>query len=136
MKQVEIISSTAPNEWKSKVKVRAYGKEITKECIAVFDTGAYISAISKNVFDSIQAEIMSYAENHTPIGKEIVGISNVDIELCEGCILKNNDVTVATHDMDCDILIGMNTLTRGDLHLFRDSDGLYKCTFRIYENEK
>ena len=133
MKCIQMTSSVAPDEWKTTVKVKASGKEIIKECIAVFDTGAYWSAISKDVFDSIKAEIQSYAMNYTPAGKAEVVISRVDIEFYENCTLNANDVTVTTHDMDCDILIGMNVITKGDFHCFHDSDGLYKCTFRVYE---
>ena len=135
MKCVQMASSIAPKEWKSKIEVRASGKEITKECVAVFDTGAYISAISKNLFDSIQAETKYHADNHTPTGREVVSVCDIDIVFYDGGIINNTEATISTHDMDCDILIGMNVITKGDFHSFRDFDGLYKCTFRVYENE-
>lgn len=133
MKCVQMTSSVTPKEWKSKIKVRASGKEITKECAAVFDTGAYISAISKSLFDSIQAETKYHADNHTPTGREIVSVCDIDIAFYDGGIINNTEATISTHNMDCDILIGMNVITKGDFHSFRDSDGLYRCTFRVYE---
>ena len=133
MKCVQMASSIAPKEWKSKIEVRASGKEITKECVAVFDTGAYISAISKNLFDSIQAETKYHADNHTPTGREVVSVCDIDIAFYDGGIINNTEATISTHDMDCDILIGMNVITKGDFHSFRDSDGLYKCTFKVYD---
>lgn len=134
MKCVQITSSSEPKEWTTKVKVIASGKQISKECLAVFDTGAHNTSISKSVFESIKAEVKEEVMNCTPTGREKTYTSMIDIELCEGCVIRNVEAILSSHNMGCDILIGMNVITKGDFHSFRDSDGLYTCTFRVYES--
>lgn len=133
MKCVQMTSSVAPKEWVTTVKARASGNEITKECVAVLDTGANSTIITRDLFETLKADETGQVMNCTPTGEEKTITSNIDINFYDDCVLKNVQVLISEHNMDCDILIGMNVITKGDFHCFRDSDGLYRCTFRVYE---
>ena len=134
MKCVQITTSIEPKEWSTKIKARASGKAITKECVAVLDTGANNTIITRNLFETLKADKTGQIMNCTPIGEEKTITSSIDINFYDDCVLKNVEVLISEHNMDCDILIGMNVITKGDFHSFRDSDGLYRCTFRVYES--
>lgn len=130
MKCVQITSKEQPKEWITKVKIRASRKTVEKECLAVFDTGAHDTLITKELFDNIKADITGQAINCTPAGQEIVCTTAIDITFGNS-ILKDIETIIVAHNMDCDILLGMNVITLGDFHSFRDFDGLYKCTFSL-----
>lgn len=132
MNCVQITNPMRPLDWKTKVKINATDKNNKIDCVAVFDTGAQCSSISRKLFESINADVIEKTVNHGTTGDEITEVCRIDIELYHGCTIKDCYVTILSNDIGCDVLIGMNVITLGDFHSFRDSDGLYKCTFSLY----
>lgn len=98
MKCVHITSSVAPKEWTTKVKVIASGKQILKECLAVFDTGAHNTIITRKLFEILKADTTGQVMNCTPTGKEKTITSNIDINFYDDCVLKNIEVLISEHN--------------------------------------
>ena len=125
-------SRKRPTEWETVATINATGKDVKIVCNSVFDTGAQKTIISNDARLAIKAEKAGQIKNKMPDGEEITNTCFIDIEFENGVKLQNIEAIITKHDIKCAIAFGMNVITLGDFHSFRDSDGLYKCTFSLY----
>lgn len=81
--------------------------------IALWDTGATCTAISKRVVEQLNLKPFDKAENDTAAGKQIVDVHYIDIILPNRVIIPNLRVTECILS-DFDVLIGMDIISMGD----------------------
>ena len=135
MNCVQITSEKEPKEWKTKLGFRADKSKQWVYADVVFDTGAVMSSISKELFDVLQAETAERLYMKGTTGEEWADSCYLNIFLYDDCVIRKCHFSISNHDMGSSVLLGMDIISMGDFHSFRDSDGLYKCTFKVYENE-
>ena len=132
---VQIINKEKPFDFRADLKISAAGKNNWIPAGTIFDTGAEVSSISEELRAYLGARIIDTQYMKGTNGADWNNVCYLDLELYEDCILRNRRFTSTTHDIGCHVIIGMDIISLGDFHSFRDSDGFYKCTFRVYENE-
>lgn len=100
-----------------------------KEYTALWDTGAEISAISKNVVDALGLVPFAPCLSFHAGGSKPTSLYKVNIMLPNGVGFHTMTVMEAVLK-DCDVLIGMDIITRGDFAITH-SDGNTTFSFQI-----
>ncbi len=118
------------------VHLRAIGDLAKQKVLAFFDTGAMISAISKDCAALLQAEEVGSIRMRGFTGVELVPEHIVDVELPNQIEVKTLIVAQSKHlgvnskGENYGFLIGMDILKIGDLAL-NHADGYTSLSFRI-----
>lgn len=95
--------------------------------VALWDTGATVSAISSNVVSKLGLFPVDKAENYTAAGLQIVDLYYIDIALPNKVIVSNLRVTECILP-DFDVLIGMDIITAGDFAI-ANAKGMTRFSF-------
>lgn len=103
--------------------------EQLKDFVALWDTGAEISAISANVVSALGLIPFSSALSFHAGGSKPTNLYKVNIMLPNGVGFHTLTVMEAVLK-DCDVLVGMDIITRGDFAITH-SDGNTTFSFRI-----
>ena len=101
-----------------------------KESIALIDTGATCSAISRRFAENAHLRPIGRYKIHGFDKISIVPVYNVDIILPKGIAFKNLEVGQFDTIFNFDCIIGMDILRRGDMALTNAKDEMV-FTFRI-----
>jgi predicted aspartyl protease len=83
------------------------------EAVALWDTGAGVSAINVGIVKRLGLEELSFTTIQTPSGEMDCGVYLVDIELPGGITISGVRVVAAKHS-GSDVLLGMNVIGLGD----------------------
>lgn len=100
-----------------------------REWKAMWDTGASRSVISSNVVRALHLKPVTKMTAHTPSSSAVTFGYYIDLYLPNN--LKIDNLLVMEADpYGCDMLIGMDVITKGDL-MVNNSDGKTSFTFRV-----
>lgn len=98
------------------------------EVIAIWDTGATASAISKNVVDSLGLVPTGKGKSSTAAG--IIDVDTYTVNILLPCNVGFSSIQVSCNDMGgVDMLIGMDIISRGDFSI-TNYNGHTKFTFQ------
>ena len=105
-------------------------KRIHMKSMALVDTGATGSCISKRFATSAQLKSFKKGKVRGIHGAVVVPVYRVDVSLPHGILITNMDVVEFDGGYDFDFIIGMNILRMGDMAL-TNAKGKTVFSFRI-----
>ena len=106
-----------------------------KEYMAIWDTGATNSLITEKVVNECSLAQISIVEVHTASGTEMAEVYLVNIGLPNKIMMPGVRVSKGTIFGNCEVLIGMDIISRGDFAL-TNKDGKSMFSFRMPSMEK
>jgi len=114
------------------VPVDSYSKhgKISMNSMALVDTGATGSCISRRFAENAQLKTYKRSKIRGFNGTSIVPVYSLDILLPNGILFTNMDVAEFQNNYNFDFIIGMNILRMGDMAL-TNAKGEMVFTFRI-----
>jgi len=114
------------------VPIDGYPKNsrIGMKSMALVDTGATGSCISRRFASGAQLKSFKMGKVHSAQGVSVVPVYRVDVLLPNGILITNMDVTEFNGGNDFDFIIGMNILRMGDMAL-TNAKGKTVFSFRI-----
>jgi len=110
-------------------------KRISINSMALIDTGATGSCISRRFAEAAQLKTYKRSKIRGFNGISIVPVYSLDVLLPNGILFTNMDVAEFQSNGDFDFIIGMNILRMGDMAL-TNAKGEMVFTFRIPPAEK
>lgn len=81
--------------------------------IAIWDTGATSSVITRKVVEALGLKPVSIAKAHTPSGEDVAYCYYIDLFLPNRVVIRNL-LVMELEPAGCDILIGMDVIGQGD----------------------
>jgi len=119
------------------VPIGGYSKDkrISINSMALIDTGATGSCISRRFAEAVQLKTYKRSKIRGFNGISIVPVYSLDVLLPNGILFTNMDVAEFQSNGDFDFIIGMNILRMGDMAL-TNAKGEMVFTFRIPPAEK
>lgn len=102
-------------------------KIIYENAEGIWDTGASASVISRQLANVLNLVPVSYGYSNTANGKMPTAIYYLSLGLPNGVLIPN--LRISDGNLPCDMLIGMDVITRGDFHI--SNQGKTVLTFEI-----
>jgi hypothetical protein len=98
---------------------------------ALWDTGATLSCISDRFANELSLEMVDFVEIGSAVGVHRVPMYRANLSLPNNLVFHDMEFIQFTYtDDDCDLIIGMDIMTQGDLSM-TNQEGRTVFSFRI-----
>ena len=103
------------------VTVSAPGSKDKWSVKALWDTGASVSVISKDVAKNLGLEVKGFARLRFANGSERSSVYKIDLELSSDIVIKDLFVRECNDGGNFEMLIGMDVISRGNFRILNRS---------------
>lgn len=116
-------------------KVSEIPKPVSKDLLAVWDTGAMATAISRKLAMDLQLEKIGERLSYGATGCEVCNRFLVSLYIPGDIVIPELEVGDCGGDIGCDVLIGMDVISQGDFAV-NNYLGHTSFTFRVPSVER